>query len=987
MASDALKVAIFPTWKKPDRADGGIRRVVEAMEKYLPEFGIEVVVSSDDAEVICTHGTTYLDRPPDKPVVNVNHGLMWSRYDWPTWGHDANKLVVEAMARAQFHTAPSRWVANALRRGMMVYPEVVHHGIDAEEWLPAEDWQPYVLWNKARVDVVSDPGDMIKLAAMMPNTRFVSTIAGPAKPGNVEEIGIMPLQEMREFVRHAGIYLATARETFGIGTLEAMSSGVPVVGWDWGGQTEIIKHGETGFLAEPGDYEALAEGVKWALEERETLGANARQDVLERWGWERRIEQYANLFKRANEWWGDRPKVSVVVTTHNLARYLGDCLDSVASQDFEDWECVVVDDLSDDHPERVFGGRGKRFRLIKTGENLKLPGARNFGFEQTKGRYVIFLDADDMLAEHALLTLSDQLDKDPAIHVAYGHLDTVKEDGSDQKRSTWPFPQYVWRAQMAHLNQLPYSAMMRREVLERTGGFRNRHWRNEDAPFWIVASSYGFRIKKVTEASTLIYRWRSDSKTQGEPEEGDWTAWYPWRMGALNAIDGSKLMRQTAGNPNADYVPWSAQGEPPPGVRFWSVPDHYSPRVSVLIPVGPGHEKYVIDALESVRAQTFQDWECIVVNATGEKWKSGFDSPVQGCPWAKVVNARRHLRPSEARNLAASHAQADTIVMLDADDMLLPHALEEMYAHYIGTGGGLIYTDYLMQKTPPPDPLIPYETWDFRCGDVLKRMRHSMMCMIPKAKHEEIGGYDEAMPGWEDWDYLIALQAAGVCSYRLNFPSFVYRFRTGTIREDSFGKKDEILGLIRDKWSDYYERRKSMGCSGCPNKARANVSNSANPGNPTAAVSVSAVSGATAILAYQGPGDGKINIRGPITGQVYLFHRNEPKYVMAEDAEAFLGRTRKGKPDFVIVQQKEEARPVRVSMQIEGAPQKPEFPEMPGPDPRDVGGMTIVQLTEAVVDAGPDLLLQWLEEERAGKNRKGALRVLEAALDSELQPA
>ena len=180
-----------------------------------------------------------------------------------------------------------------------------------------------------------------------------------------------------------------------------------------------------------------------------------------------------------------------------------------------------------------------------------------------------------------------------------------------------------------------------------------------------------------------------------------------------------------------------------------------------------------------------------------------------------------------------------------------------------------------------------------------------------------------------------------------------------------------------------------MGCGGCPTKARASVSNSANPGISMAAVSASESSGPMAILAYQGPGDGKINIRGPITNQVYVFHRNEPKYVMAEDAEIFLSRTRKGKPDFVIVQRQEEARPIRISVQVEGPSLRPEFPEMPGPDPRDVGGMTIVELSSAVLDVDERTLLQWLSEERADKARKGAIRAIESALEKrpELQPA
>ena len=903
------------------------------------------------------------------------------------------------MLRAQFHTAPSNWVANALRRGMMVYPEVVHHGIDADEWTPADNHAGYVLWNKARADAVSDPADMAAVAKLVPEVKFLTTVEGPGQPDNVETIGIMPVTEMKEFVRHAGVYLATARETFGIGTLEAMSAGVPVVGWDWGGQSEIVKHGQTGFLAKPDDYEALAEGIRWALRERTVLGPSAREDVIDRWGWEERIKQYADLFKRASEWWDshNEPKISVVVTTHNLARYLGECLDSVAAQETKDWECIVIDDASEDDPRSVVeaypqagtdSGQTK-FRLIRSEENLKLPGARNFGFEQAKGRYIIFLDADDMLAPLALKTLSEELDLDPGTHIAYGHLDMVSEDGSNQKKGAWPYPNFSWRQQMAHLNQLPYAAMMRREVLERTGGYRRRHWRAEDAPFWITASSYGFRIRKVTEASTLIYRNRSDSKSKGEPGDGDWTAWFPWRMGASSGEEGAGVLRQTAGHPNANAVPWSAQGNPGPGKEYWPVPDHTSPRVSVIIPVGAGHERYVIDALDSLCAQTFQDWEAIVVNATGEEWPTGFNSPVQGAPWARVIDAHRVMRPSEARNLGAKYAKADALVMLDADDILLPHVFEEMYSWHIGSGSALIYTDWLKAEEDPREPMQPFESWDFRCGDVLTRMRHSMMCMIPKAKHEEIGGYDETMPGWEDWDYLIALQAAGVCSVRVATPGFVYRFRTGTIREDSFAKKDEILKLIRTKWSDYYDRRKTMGCSKCPGGAKAQINPSANPGAMIANNEVETASGPMTILAYQGPGDGKVTMRGPISGQTYIFHRNEPKYVHSTDAEVFLGRSRKGKADFLIVQ-KQQAKPrISLAVEFEGEPARPEFPEMPGRDPRDAGDMTIPELVAASVDAEQRVLLQWLDEEQRGKQRIGALRVLKAALggEPELQPA
>ena len=47
-----------------------------------------------------------------------------------------------------------------------------------------------------------------------------------------------------------------------------MTCGVPVLGWRWGGQAEFIEHGVTGWLAEPGDYKGLLEGLRYCLEHR-----------------------------------------------------------------------------------------------------------------------------------------------------------------------------------------------------------------------------------------------------------------------------------------------------------------------------------------------------------------------------------------------------------------------------------------------------------------------------------------------------------------------------------------------------------------------------------------------------------------------------------------------------------------------------------------------------------------------------------------------
>lgn len=621
-----LKVHISPTYAGADKADGGIRRVVEAQTKYLPEFGVEVVSDPAHADLLAVHGTMIPERN-DLPIVNHNHGLYWREYDWPLWADGTNRSIVDRMTRAEAVTAPSKWVANAISRGTLIKPEVIYHGVDSDLWTPGDN-QGYVLWNKARADAVSDPSVLAELAPRLPDIPFVTTF-GP-DGANIHRIGAVSVEDMRALVSHAGVYLATTRETFGIGTLEALACGVPVVGWRFGGQEEIIIDGETGILVDYGDTDALADAVRQALARRETMGASARSDVLARWGWRPRIEQYAKLYHdvcQAER--TPRPRVSVVITTHNLNRFLPEAYASAIEQADE---VIVVDDCGTEDAKAVLP---KGARVVRPEKNLGLSGARNYGASIATGRYLLFLDADDMLPPRSCAILSSALDSDRGLHIAAGALDTISEDGSGRRRNPWPSGAIDWRAQCAHLNQLHYSAMWRREAFLRSGGYRGRHWRAEDAAHWTRALSFGLRAAQVTPEPTLLYRMRNDSKSREESRlyadrDGDWTIDYPWRIGDGTPQGGEKALK--AGHrPHPWRVPFGAPGGPP-GRKAWPVPHYQEPVVSVVIPVGMGHRRYVVDALDSLIAQDCDRWEAIVVN----DGVGALELP--GHPWAKVVN-------------------------------------------------------------------------------------------------------------------------------------------------------------------------------------------------------------------------------------------------------------------------------------------------------------------------------------------------------------
>ena len=75
-----MKVCIAPTYTGPDRADGGIRRVVDALVQHLPSFDVQVTTNPHEADLLNVHGTITAEAP-GVPVVSSCHGMYWHDYD------------------------------------------------------------------------------------------------------------------------------------------------------------------------------------------------------------------------------------------------------------------------------------------------------------------------------------------------------------------------------------------------------------------------------------------------------------------------------------------------------------------------------------------------------------------------------------------------------------------------------------------------------------------------------------------------------------------------------------------------------------------------------------------------------------------------------------------------------------------------------------------------------------------------------------------
>src|SRR5215470_2979999 len=120
--------------------------------------------------------------------------------------------------------------------------------------------------------------------------------------------------------------------------------------------------------------------------------------------------------------------MSIIIPCYNQAHYLGDAIASALSQTYPLVEVIVVDDGSTDDTAAVVG-RHAPIRYLRQ-PNRGLPAARNAGWQASKGRYVIFLDADDRLLPHAVNVGVTVLAARPDAALAVGLERRIAADGS-----------------------------------------------------------------------------------------------------------------------------------------------------------------------------------------------------------------------------------------------------------------------------------------------------------------------------------------------------------------------------------------------------------------------------------------------------------------------------------------------------------------------------------------------------------------------------
>ena len=182
----------------------------------------------------------------------------------------------------------------------------------------------------------------------------------------------------------------------------------------------------------------------------------------------------------------ERPTVSVLVTLFNRERYLAECLQSILDCTFEDFEVIIVDDCSSDGSYQIakrFSEQDKRFRVYTNQVNLGDYGNRKKAASLSLGKFIKYVDSDDVIYPHSLGVMVDAMQRKPRIALALAH--SLPED--DQPYPWILSPTEAYQKQFLGRGCLscgPTGAMIRRSAFEEIGGFEPKWGVLSDIDLW-----------------------------------------------------------------------------------------------------------------------------------------------------------------------------------------------------------------------------------------------------------------------------------------------------------------------------------------------------------------------------------------------------------------------------------------------------------------------------------------------------------------------
>lgn len=463
------------------------------------------------------------------------------------------------------------------------------------------------------------------------------------------------------------------------------------------------------------------------------------------------------------------PKFSVVVPVYNtIDKQLKECIESVLSQTYNNYELILVDDHSSWDSVRVTLSKyedNSQVKVIYRSENGNISVATNDGIDIATGDYIVFMDCDDVISVNALYEFAKLLNKNKDLDFIYSDEDKLSEDGKHRLdpffKPDWSPDTFMCMMYTSHLSTY------RTKIVKEVGGLRTEYNGSQDYDFTMRFMEHTDN-KKVGHIPKILYHWRQ----RKESTASDLSA-KPYALIAMEKLKKDALNRRGLTGEVQFFEP----------MRQYRVVYHNdnNPLVSIIIPSKDNYD-ILMQCLNSIWDNTsYENYEIILVdNGSAEETRTKLKA-LADAGKIRYVYEKKDFNFSYMCNQGAEAAKGDYYLLLNDDieicqnDWLDIMVGQTSLSHVGAVGAKLYYPNSnLIQHAgvinlpvgPSHSLLKEADDKEFYYGR--NYMNYNMIAvtgaclLVSKDKYLEVGMMDESLPvAYNDIDLCFALYEHG----------------------------------------------------------------------------------------------------------------------------------------------------------------------------------------------------------------------------------
>ncbi len=383
------------------------------------------------------------------------------------------------------------------------------------------------------------------------------------------------------------------------------------------------------------------------------------------------------------------PLISIIIPTYNVSEtLLSECLDSILSQSYKNFEICIADDNSpSEETKKTLKKYAKKHKNIKVEyrkENGMISVASNTALKLATGEFVMLIDNDDTINKNALYYFVEALNENKKLDFIYSDEDKLDFNG---KRCEPHFkPDYSPDTIMA-VNYICHLTMIRKSLVDSVGGFRKEFDGSQD---WDLFLRVLEKTNNIYHIEKILYHWRmSATSTAGYLGNKDYTNDASIKV-LEDALKRRKLKGKVYHNP---YVS-----------TYLIDYENNNPLVSIIIPTR-NYGKVLKVCVDSIyEKSTYKNFEIIIVdNGSDEEYTINLLKEYKKNKNFKVVRVDEEFNYSRLNNKGVEKAKGEYLLLLNNDtevidedfiDKMLGYAQLE---HSGAVGIKLLYPDNKVQ--------------------------------------------------------------------------------------------------------------------------------------------------------------------------------------------------------------------------------------------------------------------------------------------------